>query len=166
MGQDKVFPTEASATDIPDEGLAVQFDFKNSPTYALNLASRLVTIDYLKRIDHIGIAPAQAYVLGELWQEEPLSQVELSRRLEIGKATIGQTLTRLERTGLIERLRATDDRRVIMIGLTPAGRGLRSILYGAALEQQDLLGTCLSQSEIVQFTIMLKKIIGSLRKKN
>ncbi|WP_340314522.1 MarR family winged helix-turn-helix transcriptional regulator [Rhizorhabdus argentea] len=119
-------------------------EFKFEMPYQAQVFARLLQNDYVGRIAEYGIAPAQSFVLAELWYNEPLSQVELARRLHIGKATIGQTLNRLERAGLIERQRQTDDRRVILIHLTESGRALRQPLEQAALEQRvmirDLLG--------------------------
>lgn len=113
--------------------------FKESLSYQAQLLARITQNDYLARIAGTGIAPAQAYVLGELWFDEPLSQVELARRLEIGKATIGQTLTRLERAGFVERRRVASDRRLVMVHLTEAGRALREPLRTATIEQNEAL---------------------------
>jgi DNA-binding MarR family transcriptional regulator len=119
-------------------------EFKMEMPYQAQVLARLLQNDYLGRIANHGVAPAQSFVLAELWYNEPLSQVELARRLDIGKATIGQTLNRLERNGMIVRTRQTADRRVIMTHLTEKGRAMRGPLEQAALEQRvmirDLLG--------------------------
>lgn len=114
-------------------------EFKFEMPYQAQVLARLLQNDYVLRIAEYGIAPAQSFVLAELWYNEPLSQVELARRLHIGKATIGQTLNRLERAGLIKRQRQTADRRVILIHLTESGRALREPLEQAALEQRIML---------------------------
>jgi DNA-binding MarR family transcriptional regulator len=148
------------------DGGVPPFDFRSSPTYAINLLSRLVTVDYLQRIGSTGIAPAQAYVLGELWREEPLSQVELSRRLDIGKATVGQTLARLERSGLVKRTRIEKDRRVVMIALTQKGRDMRAVLDQAAWDQIALLRETLGDEAIDQMTELSKKMADVLKRRN
>lgn len=134
----------AAAQPAPASCDDPQLEFKSEMPYQAQVFARLLQNDYLGRIAEHGIAPAQSFVLAELWYNEPLSQVELARRLDIGKATIGQTLNRLERNGLIERQRQTADRRVILIHLTERGRALRGPLEQAALEQRimirDLLG--------------------------
>lgn len=149
----------------PADGDTLPFDFRESPGYVVNLLSRLVTSDYLQRIDHTGIAPAQAYVLGELWREAPLSQVELSRRLDIGKATVGQTLARLERAGLVRRLRVESDRRVVMVGLTEKGRGLRDILNAAAWEQLATMREAIGDDALDQLTALAGKLADALRRR-
>ncbi|AMK19851.1 MULTISPECIES: MarR family winged helix-turn-helix transcriptional regulator [Sphingobium] len=132
--------------------------FKESLAYQAQLFARLTQNDYMARIAGTGIAPAQAYVLGELWFNEPLSQVELARRLEIGKATIGQTLTRLERAGVIERRRVQSDRRVVMVHLTEKGRSLREPLRGATVQQTDALEEALGKRRMEELTETLTRV--------
>lgn len=129
--------------------------FKESLAYQAQLFARLTQNDYMARISGAGIAPAQAYVLGELWFNEPLSQVDLARRLEIGKATVGQTLARLERAGVVERRRTEADRRVVMVHLTKKGRELREPLAIATVEQIALLEARLGKQRAADLTELL-----------
>ncbi len=139
------------------------FLFKDTLPYQTQFIARLLQIDYMSRIAETGIAPAQAFVLGELWMTEPLSQVELARRLDIGKATVGQTLNRLERAGLIERRRLSSDRRVIMIHLTEQGWALREPLKRAARAQLDMLDERLGADEVRKITDLLTQAAQKLR---
>jgi DNA-binding MarR family transcriptional regulator len=132
--------------------------FKESLAYQAQLLARITQNDYMARIAGTGIAPAQAYVLGELWFDEPLSQVELARRLDIGKATVGQTLTRLEKAGLIERRRIASDRRLIMVHLTDKGRTLREPLRVAAIDQNDALQDRIGADRMEQLNETLKTV--------
>ncbi|GLR65493.1 hypothetical protein GCM10010909_01710 [Acidocella aquatica] len=119
--------------DLPD------FPSRRTAPYLIQQLARLMATDYHTRVAATGVAPAQAYVLRELWRNEPLSQVEISERLDIGKATVGQSLKRLERAGFIERRRNPEDGRVIMVHLTEKGRGARAPLAAAAVRQvQDI----------------------------
>jgi DNA-binding MarR family transcriptional regulator len=139
------------------------FLFKDTLPYQAQFIARLLQIDYMSRIAGTGIAPAQAFVLGELWITEPLSQVELARRLDIGKATVGQTLNRLERAGLIERRRLVTDRRVIMVHLTEQGWALREPLKQAARAQLDMLDERLGADEVRGLTDLLTQAARKLR---
>ena len=102
--------------DLPD------FPSRRTIPYLVQYLARLMAVDFQTRVAATGVAPAQAYVLRELWRAEPLSQVEISQRLDIGKATVGQSLKRLERAGFIERKRSAEDGRVITVHLTEKGR--------------------------------------------
>lgn len=146
----------AHSTSSPDE--APFPPFKESLAYQAQVLARITQNDYMARIAGTGIAPAQAYVLGELWFAEPLSQVELARRLEIGKATIGQTLTRLERAGFVERRRVASDRRLVMVHLTEAGRALREPLRVATIQQSEGLEKRLGAECMAQLGETLTKV--------
>ena len=132
--------------------------FKEGLSYQSQLLARLTQNDYMSRIADTGIAPAQAYVLGELWLHEPQSQVELARRLDIGKATIGQTLARLERAGLVRRQRVDIDRRRIMVHLTERGRRLRDPLGRAVIEQDAMLQDTLGEATVAELAEILRNV--------
>ncbi len=169
MGQKKQMAW-INALDVEDgvrdqNGAATaDFPFKQTMPYLAQVLARLLQSDYMSRIAGSGIAPAQAFVLGELWLAEPLSQVELARRLDIGKATVGQTLGRLERSGLIERRRLDSDRRVIMIHLTDEGRALRKPLEIASYEQIELLTDRIGIDEFEKLTALLHRATALLRR--
>lgn len=148
---------------LTEEGSAVAGDppfprFKQSLSYQAQLFARLTQNDFMTRIVDTGIAPAQAYVLGELWLNEPQSQVEIARRLDIGKATIGQTLTRLERAGLVRRRRVETDRRVIMVHLTEKGRALREPIRIATVEQDEVLKARIGEEWMAELATALARI--------
>ncbi len=102
---------------------------KTGAAYMLQVAARLQTTSFLNRVAESGVHPAGAYVLHELWRAAPLSQTELSMRLDIGNATVGQTVKRLEGRGLVLRRQSTEDRRVVMVDLTPKGRALEVFFH-------------------------------------
>lgn len=54
----------------------------------------------------------------------PLCASALARDVSLSKATVTGILDRLEARGFIRRSRSTDDRRRILVDLTPAGREL------------------------------------------
>jgi DNA-binding MarR family transcriptional regulator len=143
--------------DLPD------FPSRGSIPYVLLHLSRLLTADFLERVASCGIAPAQTFVLRELWREEPLSQVEISQRLDIGKATVGQTLKRLERGGFVERRRSDDDGRIIVVYLTQKGRDVRAPLAAAAWAQLADVETMLGPKAVRELETHLQTLLGKQR---
>lgn len=89
--------------------------------YLLQVVARLQTTCFMVDLAGTGIHPAESYVIHELWKESPLSQTQISDRLEIGNATVGKTIHRLERNGFVERARVAGDRRRILVKLTAKG---------------------------------------------
>lgn len=124
---------------------AAEFPSKQSIPFLIQMLARMLTNDYMGRVSDDHLAPAQTYVLRELLIAGPMSQVDLARRLDIGKASVGETLVRLENAGLVTRERSTKDKRVILIQLTRKGRRIRSKLGEIAHDQvrmvEGLVGT-------------------------
>ncbi len=143
--------------DLPD------FPSRGSIPYVLLTLSRLLMADFQERVASCGIAPAQTFVLRELWREEPLSQVEISQRLDIGKATVGQTLKRLERGGFVERRRSDDDGRIIVVYLTQKGRDVRAPLAEAAWAQLADVETMLGPKAAKELEKNLQTLLGKQR---
>ncbi len=78
-----------------------------------------------RALAHLGLHPGQDVLLSVMWDEEGLTQSELARRLEIEPPTVTKVLERLERSGLVHRMRDAHDARVSRVFLTPAGRRLQ-----------------------------------------
>jgi DNA-binding MarR family transcriptional regulator len=80
-----------------------------------------------------GMTLAQFRILGRL-SERAHRAGELADALEVGGATLTVTADTLERRGLIERVRGLpDDRRAVMLRLTPAGQALYRALRARAV---------------------------------
>lgn len=104
------------------------------------------------------VTPGQWYFLRALWQEEGLSQRELSRRVRTTEPTTVSALRLLERNGLIERVRNTQDRRTNNIFLTPKGRGLKDKLLPSVLELNRIATEGLSSEEVHHAFRILNKM--------
>ena len=80
-----------------------------------------------------GMTLAQFKILGRLSERDHRAG-ELAEALEVGGATLTVTADTLERRGLIERTRGLpDDRRAVLLRLTPAGRALYRALRARAV---------------------------------
>lgn len=74
----------------------------------------------------IDLTVPQWYFMREIWQEEGLSQRELSARVGLSEPTTVSALRVLERRGLIRKLsKQPGDRRTLRIYLTEQGRAFR-----------------------------------------
>jgi DNA-binding MarR family transcriptional regulator len=68
------------------------------------------------------------HVLTVLETDGPLSMTHLADALDVSVASATGIVDRMESRGLVERLRASDDRRVVLVGATDAGRAVFSNL--------------------------------------
>jgi DNA-binding MarR family transcriptional regulator len=139
---------------------------KASPPYLLQLAARLQSREYMRRIADLDLQPAETYVLHELFTAEPLTQSDLSRRLDIGHAAIGQTLRRLERKHFIDRIRDPADLRTIRVSLTPKGRSVQEPLWSATRELTCAITTGLGDdgAELGALLARLVTVLESLER--
>lgn len=105
-----------------------------------------------------GITPQQFGVMRFLWEEDGITQVELSNRSQIDRTTIGGLIDKLERSGLVKRLPHPEDRRAYRISLTETGRGLERELTPLAEELHKAIINPLTAQEVEVLTHILKKL--------
>tara|TARA_R110000868_G_scaffold4155_55_gene25713 strand:+ start:2190 stop:2693 length:504 start_codon:yes stop_codon:yes gene_type:complete len=108
------------------------------------------------------ITPGQWYFLRTLWDEEGLSQRELSRRVGTTEPTTVSALRLLARNGMVERVRNPKDRRTINIFLTDTARAMKAELMPVAVEVNDIATAGLTDDEFDQLRSLLKKVRENL----
>ena len=89
---------------------------------------RAVSLDAFKISKKYGLTGPQSMLLRTLVKEGPLSSASLSRRLYVTPSNITGIIDRLEKKGLIERIRKERDRRIVLINLTESGAELSNSL--------------------------------------
>jgi DNA-binding MarR family transcriptional regulator len=97
----------------------------------------------------IGLTALQYTALTVLERHPNLSSAQLARNSFVTAQSMADMVTALEQRSLIERHRDADDRRRLVLALTPDGRKLLSRYRGkvAALEEQMLAGLDRSQTQ-------------------
>ncbi len=99
-------------------------------------------------------------VLFSLWQEEGITQTELSKRCDVANYTMTRLLDQLQEQGLIHRHQEADNRRAFQIFLTNDAKALEhDLILEAEQVNKHFLGN-LSESESQQFIFLLNKING------
>jgi DNA-binding MarR family transcriptional regulator len=71
-----------------------------------------------------GITGPQLWVLKTVFQNESLPLGKLSQKMYLHPSTITGVIDRLEKKGYVSRDRDREDRRVVMVQLTPKGKRL------------------------------------------
>lgn len=66
-----------------------------------------------------GITPAQGMMIGILSTEGRMKVSEISRKMGLNNSTVSGIIDRLERQGIVERVRSEEDKRVVYISLAP-----------------------------------------------
>lgn len=111
-----------------DSGLTLATQFSRSFTRAVQQTAA-----------GLGFSSGQFPILTELWKEEGLTQRQLLDRVEVEQATIANTLSRMERDGLIERRPHPQDRRAQQIFLTQKSRDLQEAATAAISDAEDAI---------------------------
>ena len=138
------------------------FQKERSAGFLANQMARLFAKGLQPRIRSLGLAPAQFMTLLALWDEDGLSQSELVRRLDVEQATMANTLTRMERDGLIERRSNPSDGRSQSIHTTEKAKGLRVPATDAARAQNEAALADFSDSERELFLIFMRRAIAAM----
>jgi len=111
---------------------AVAFPPRLSSGYLIRDAHRAFQRLLERRIAAYGVTRGQWYFLRVLWTADGLSQRELSARVGMMEPTTAVALRSMERSQLIRRLRAEDDRRKVRVFLTAKAKRLRNELLTVA----------------------------------
>ena len=89
---------------------------------------RAVSLDSAKMSRQFSLTAPQSGVLRSLASNGPISSAQLSRELYVTPSNITGIIDRLEKKGLVQRVRKEGDRRVALITLTQAGEQLSNHL--------------------------------------
>jgi DNA-binding MarR family transcriptional regulator len=100
--------------------------------------------------------------LERLWEEDGLTQTELSARVGVETASSTIVLDELQRLALIDRKRDDDDRRRINVFLTDAGRRLKRQLLGRVKVVNRVAREGMSKDEVALTFEVLDQIKGRL----
>ena len=98
---------------------------ENQLCFALYSTSLAMTKIYKPMLNAIQLTYPQYLVMLVLWEEDRLMVSEIGERLFLDSGTLTPLLRRMEATGLLARLRDTEDERCVRVKLTAAGSSLR-----------------------------------------
>jgi len=133
----------------------------NSAGYLINHTARLFALGLREQIAPLGIAPAQFMTLLELWREDGLTQKDLVERLDVEQATMANTISRMERDGLIVRRPHPEDGRARSIYITDRAKSLEAAATKAARNVNQIFLSSLSEDERKQFIQIMQRIVDS-----
>jgi DNA-binding MarR family transcriptional regulator len=97
-------------------------------------------------------------VLFTLWQEEGLSQTELSKRCDVANYTMTRLLDQLQVQGFVTRHQEADNRRAFQIYLTDNGKALEHDLIHEAEWVNEQFLELLTDTEQQELMRLLNKI--------
>ncbi len=140
------------------------FDRLESPGHVVNYLARLFASALYRRIGAHGVNTGQFPVLLALWEQDGVTQASLVEKLAVEQPTMAGTLKRMERDGLIKRVRDPGDARQSHVHLTRRGRALEEALVSSARETNDVALAGLTAAESSQFVKLVNRMIENLER--
>ncbi len=104
-----------------------------------------------------GLQRQQYWVLAAL-ARGPRRMTQLAECTQTSQASLTGIVDRMEEHGLVERVRSSEDRRVVEVDVTEAGRHVLDTAHALMLEQLSELAEPLTPAERAQLLVLLRKI--------
>lgn len=106
------------------------------------------------------------YYLLALFEEDAITQVELSERVGMNRATVTSVVDTMEGQGLVRRVRDPQDRRKINVVLTAKGARLRRPLLESIWEVQRTALKGIAARDLDRFAATIERMIENLAPRN
>jgi DNA-binding MarR family transcriptional regulator len=97
-----------------------------------------------------------------LWNEEGMTQRELSRRVGMQEPTTVAAINSLEKNGLVRREPSQADRRKVHVFLTAKGRALRADMMACVAEVNDVATQGIDPRDMATLRRVLAKLSENL----
>jgi DNA-binding MarR family transcriptional regulator len=136
------------------------YDIENSIGFLLAKAHQRGWALFSEEISRYELTPPQFSVLAFLWQQDGLTQTELSEKAQIDRTTLGGLIDRLEKIGMVQRRAHPSDRRAHLVYLTEKGSSQSSELSALATKVLDRFVGSLSskdQQDLVRMLEILRR---------
>ena len=135
---------------------------QDSVGHQVRWAHRALQRELEERLRPFGISSGMWHFLRALWEEDGLSQRELSERVGTSEPTTVSALHAMEKRGLALRVPNSDDRRKSNIFLTRPAKELRDMLLREAREVNRTATAGIGATEIESLKTTLGKIRQNL----
>ncbi|HTX18863.1 MAG TPA: MarR family transcriptional regulator [Bacteroidota bacterium] len=119
---------------------------------------KLTSTDILR----YGLTPPQFSVIETLGHLGPMRMGGFCSKLLTSGGNITVVIDNLEKDNLVERVPSPEDRRAIMIRLTPKGEKLFGEIFVRHAKYVTKIASVLTEEEQVQLSVLLKKLGVSL----
>lgn len=138
------------------------FPVSSSVGYQIRMTNRALQRYRQVLVEPYGVTSGMWFFLRVLWDEDGLTQRELSNRAGTMEPTTLVALRAMKSAGLIKRVRNGTDKRKVNIFLTPKGRALQKTLVPLAAHVVDNAVAGFSAAEVRTLLKMLERIQNNL----
>jgi DNA-binding MarR family transcriptional regulator len=128
--------------------------------FALYSATNSITRLYRSLLDDYELTYPQYLVLLVLWEKDGIAIKEVMKRLHLDSGTLSPIIKRLQNAGLVEKVRADKDERIVRLLLTDKAKRLEPMI--AEVQNQVACQTELNSKEFFELLDRLNKLSESL----
>ncbi|AZI43624.1 MarR family transcriptional regulator [Deinococcus psychrotolerans] len=121
-------------------------------------ASHLVEMQANRHLARFDLTTSQFGVLEAVYHLGPLSQQALAKKILRSSGNLTMVIDNLEKTQLVRRERNQQDRRVMIVSLTPAGRELIAQVLPPHVRGVVGVFDSLSKDELAQLSSLTRKL--------
>jgi len=148
---------EDSARDTPYVA-SVHDPLDTSIPFLLRRTSRYFRLGMQNRLRQYDLGFSHWFFLRALWLKDGITQRELCQRIEAPEPAAVAALRELERQGYVRRIRDKDNKRKILVFITPKGHALREKLLPHAYELASMGVKGIPEHEVALLRSLLNRI--------
>jgi len=135
----------------------------NQLCFTIYACSRSLTRVYRPLLNRLGVTYPQYLVLLVLWEEKQQSITALGERLFLDSGTLTPLLKRMEKNGLVQRMRSMEDERRVFVQVTEKGAALKAQAY--EIPKKMFCQSGLTTDAFVRMKGDLEQLLERIRKK-
>ncbi|PSW21933.1 MarR family transcriptional regulator [Photobacterium sanctipauli] len=142
--------------------MSEEFDRQSSFGWMINVVANRAAKVFDTELKKHGLTIALWPTLMCLWEEEGVTQTEISQKSKVENSTTTRTLDKLEKMGLVERQADPNSRRSFRIYLTEKGRDLEQALLPIPIAINKEMLSSLEENEQQEMIRLLQKMVASI----
>ncbi|WP_027818251.1 MarR family winged helix-turn-helix transcriptional regulator [Paraburkholderia bannensis] len=147
-------PTPTPPPEIRD------YDLGESVGYLISrVRSSMSNLVTQRTVAELGVTSQQASVLFMVASGKCVLAAELAREYGIDASAVTRLVDRLEKRGLLQRVRSSEDRRAVRLALTPEGEVIAARMPAIFTSVTDELSKGFTPEEVGFLKSMLRRIL-------
>ena len=133
---------------------------ENQLCFPLYACAKEIVRQYRKPLEPLNLTYTQYIVMMVLWEFGGMTEGELGQKVRLDSGTLAPLLKRLEKQGLIERIRPESNERKLFLKLTPDGEALKQKAVSVPCAMQDCIQ--MPKEDLLQLRELLNRALRSM----
>ena len=133
---------------------------ENQLCFPLYACAKEVVRRYREPLDRLGLTYTQYIVMMAFWEYGAMAEKELGEKVHLDSGTLAPLLKRLEKQGLVTRIRAEYDERKLIVSLTEEGEALKEEAVKVPQQMEGCID--LPVEDLIQLKALLDKAMSRM----